>query len=602
MFFKKTAAFVSALLMASALALTASGEPAGSKTVNITIDTSKDRKAISPYIYGVNAELMEKDVTPGSVRAGGNRYSAYNWETNASNAGSDWKNISDGYFQQNVPKDMKDTPGCAALKLNEVCTGKGAYPLMTLQLAGYVAADMDGEVSKAEAAPSVRWDKVELVKDSDFTLTPDLTDGTVYMDEFVNYLTKTLGDSQNGGIRGYSLDNEPSLWGGTHSLAHPGKTACKEIVEKSVTMAKAVKAIDPKADIFGPALFGYGAFTNFAGAPDWNKIRSGHPEYKWFIDYYLDEMKKAEDECGTRLLDVLDVHFYTEAKGACGQRYCQHYNEPDCVYNKLNATRSMWDDSYTEDSWITDTGAEFLPILPALQKSIDTYYPGTKIAVTEYDFQGAYDVAGAVMEADALGIFAQNNVYCANLFSMDARYQLAAIDLYTNYDSKGGRFGDTLVSCRSDDIETSTAYAAVNAESDDVITLVVTNKAFSEKTAANITLPNGYTYAHRYGINDMAAMVFDLNDSEKGAAEVSDGSIRLEMEPRTVSLLVIAKDKAALEKPAETASDSDPSSSAGETETAESSKTNIPVIFGIAGGAALICGGLIFALKRRHKK
>lgn len=45
-----------------------------------------------------------------AVRAGGNRYSAYNWETNASNAGADWKNISDGYFQQNVPEDMKDKP------------------------------------------------------------------------------------------------------------------------------------------------------------------------------------------------------------------------------------------------------------------------------------------------------------------------------------------------------------------------------------------------------------------------------------------------------------------------------------------------------------
>ena len=175
---RNLAAFMAAMSIMLSCTLSVSGTSLG-RTVNITVDTGKDRKAISPYIYGVNAELMENDVSCKAVRAGGNRYSAYNWETNASNAGADWKNISDGYFQQNVPEDMKDKPGCAALKLNEVCTAKGAYPLMTLQLAGYVSADMNGEVSKAERAPSDRWKKVELVKGDEFSLTPDLNDGTV---------------------------------------------------------------------------------------------------------------------------------------------------------------------------------------------------------------------------------------------------------------------------------------------------------------------------------------------------------------------------------------------------------------------------------------
>ena len=128
-------------------------------TVNITIDTGKDRKAISPYIYGINSEQMSKDVSCKSIRAGGNRYTAYNWETNASNAGNDWKNISDGYFQYNVSPEFKDKPGCIALELSKVCKEKGAYPLMTLQLAGYVSADMDGEVTKEQTAPSSRWKK-----------------------------------------------------------------------------------------------------------------------------------------------------------------------------------------------------------------------------------------------------------------------------------------------------------------------------------------------------------------------------------------------------------------------------------------------------------
>ncbi len=589
---KKAAAFSAAVIALLCCAAPVGADPAG-KTVNITVDTSKDRKAISPYIYGTNAELMKKNVSCGSVRAGGNRYTAYNWETNASNAGSDWKNISDGYFQQSVSEELRNTPGCAALDLAEVCSEKNAYSLMTLQLAGYVSADMDGEVTKDQKAPSERWNKVELVKGSEFSLEPDLNDGTVYMDEFVNYLVNTLGDSKSGGIRGYSLDNEPGLWKGTHSLVHPEQTGCEEIIEKSVTMSKAVKAIDPNAEIFGPALFGYGAFTNFAGAHDWTEIQSLNPDYKWFIDYYLDEMKKAEEENGERLLDVLDVHFYTEAKGACGERYCSHFNDPDCVYNKLNATRSLWDDTYVEDSWITDTGAEFLPILPALQKSIDTYYPDTKIAITEYDFGGPYDVCGAIAEADALGIFAQNNVYCANLFTMDADYQLAAINLYTNYDGQGNGFGDTLVSCTSDDIETSTAYAAINGDDTDVITLVVTNKSFSDKTTANISLDGEYSYAHLYGINSMAAEVFDMSDSNS-AVTLNGSNISYEMEPRTVSLLVIAKDKSALDK-----KKNDEVSSAVNNDE-KSSK--LALIGGIAGGAVVLAGGGALLMRKHGKK
>ena len=592
MILKRIAAFSAAVLVMLGGRLTASGEASG-KSVNITIDTSKERKAISPYIYGVNAELMEQDVSCKAVRAGGNRYTAYNWETNASNAGADWKNISDGYFMQSVPAEMKDKPGCAALKLNEVCAQKGAYPLMTLELAGYVAGDMDGEVTKEQKAPSDRWDKVELVKGSEFTLTPDPDDGVVYMDEFVNYLVQTLGDSQNGGIRGYSLDNEPGLWSSTHSLAHPSRTTCEEIVEKSVTMSKTVKAIDPNAEIFGPALFGYGAFTNFAGAPDWNKVKKQNPDYKWFIDYYLDEMKKAEDAAGQRLLDVLDVHFYTEAKGACGERYCMHYNDPDCVYNKLNSTRSFWDEGYVEDSWITDTGAEFLPILPALKESVDTYYPGTKIAITEYDFQGAYDVCGAIMEADTLGIFAQNEIYAANLFTMDAQYQLAAINLYTNYDGQGSGFGDTLVSCESSDIETATAYAAINGDSDDVMTLVVTNKSFDRPTTANISLGGEYKKAHLYGINSMSAQVFDMTDHNPSVT-LSGDSVTLEMQPRTVSLLVLSKDEAGAAP--------DISEALSRDEKPAESKSCLPLVLGISGGAAVLLAGGIVAAKKLKKK
>ena len=87
------AAFFSAVPAANA-------EDAG-YTMNVSVDLSGEKKSVSPYIYGINDAGYLSDVTVNAVRQGGNRYSAYNWENNYSNAGSDWKNSSDNYLVSN---------------------------------------------------------------------------------------------------------------------------------------------------------------------------------------------------------------------------------------------------------------------------------------------------------------------------------------------------------------------------------------------------------------------------------------------------------------------------------------------------------------------
>lgn len=98
------------LALSAVISYTASAEATNNNMVNITVSTLRERKTISPYIYGVSSELMDKNVSATAIRAGGNRFSAYNWETNASNAGSDWKHVSDDYFQQMLPNELDDIP------------------------------------------------------------------------------------------------------------------------------------------------------------------------------------------------------------------------------------------------------------------------------------------------------------------------------------------------------------------------------------------------------------------------------------------------------------------------------------------------------------
>lgn len=375
----------------------------GSYNMNVKVDVGGSTKSISPYIYGVNQYTTQdtiKNVTTHSIRQGGNRMTAYNWETNASNAGSDWQHSSDTNLStSNDPADCVQGLSKSAEKNNI------DYKLTTLQLAGYVAADKNGSVSEAETAPSDRWNKVVLTKGSAFADTPDLTDGVVYMDEYVNYIINKLGDSTSPtGIQGYSLDNEPVLWSHTHSRMHPEPVTIEELRDKSVEMATAVKKLDPNAEIFGPALYGYTAYDHLAdddNSNEWETIKAQNG-YNWYIDCYLDQMKQASDEAGTRLLDVLDIHYYSESARVG-------------VEDRLQSVRTLYEDGFAENSWIGQWCQSNLPILPTIQKSIDKYYPGTKIGITEYNFEGE-DLSGALAQAEALGCFADAEVYYATIW------------------------------------------------------------------------------------------------------------------------------------------------------------------------------------------
>jgi mannan endo-1,4-beta-mannosidase len=243
--------------------------------VNFNIDTSAGRGEISPYIYGSNFSLGEEE-NLASRRSGGNRLTGYNWENNFSNAGSDWHHYNDNYLVAGLLAWQQKIPGIFLTNFQDSCLAAGEYSLVTLQMAGYVSADGNREVFVEQKAPSSRWKEVVYAKPGPFCEPPggpNLTDGYVYMDECVNFLVNRYGNASTpNSVKAYALDNEPALWPSTHPRIHPSKTGCVELINRSVALASAVKNVDPTASIFGPVLYGFGAFYDFQGAPDWSSV------------------------------------------------------------------------------------------------------------------------------------------------------------------------------------------------------------------------------------------------------------------------------------------------------------------------------------------
>ena len=443
--------------------------------VDVAIDAGQDRAPISPYVYGSNQDYAGNVWTV--RRFGGNRTTGYNWETNFSNAGADYLHQSDLYLVTNAGLPASDAaiPARVVTYFHTQSLNMEAQSIITLQMAGYAAADANGPVSVTETAPSARWVTVQPRKPTAFVTTPDLADGVVYMDELVNLLVQRFGGAASPtGVRWYSLDNEPELWPYTHPRIHPDSLRVADLVSRSIALAAAVKDVDPASEILGPAHYGIAAYVSLQDAPDWNAVRGS---YDWFIDYYLDHMRQAGDSAGKRLLDVLDVHWYPEARGDHRITESDATTEKD-VQARLQAPRTLWDSTYHEDSWVAQYLSAFLPILPRLQRSIERYYPNTRLAVTEYNYGAGGSISGGLAQADVLGAFGKYGVFIATLWGIRAAdsYTAAAFRLYRDYDGRLGAFGDTSVRATTSDVANTSIYAAIADQDASVLHVILLNK------------------------------------------------------------------------------------------------------------------------------
>src|SRR5438270_546674 len=118
------------------VAPSATATPGPASTVRFTVDSGQARHPISPYVYGVNqADWNGSRAYVRAARLGGNRWTAYNWENNASNAGTDFRNQNDGFLGGG------DVPGEAVRSGVAQAHAHAASMIVTVPMAGYVAAD-----------------------------------------------------------------------------------------------------------------------------------------------------------------------------------------------------------------------------------------------------------------------------------------------------------------------------------------------------------------------------------------------------------------------------------------------------------------------------
>jgi MYXO-CTERM domain-containing protein len=329
----------------------------------------------------------------------------------------------------------------------------------------------------------------------------------------VEYIVAKFGPAN--GQRIYALDNEPALWSSTHRDIRKGRLGYDELWQRMRDYAVAILEADPTAQIAGPAEWGWPNYfcsdlddiSKGCSAASPDRAEHGGVELNAWL---LDQAKDYEQKTGKRILHYLDLHYYPQ--GGSGPA----------------RTRSLWYKTFKDPSWIDDT----IYLVPRMHDWADQHYPGTKLAVSEFDFHDHTSADGAVVYAEVLGIFGREGLDMATAWSPPGPDEaaFAAYRLYRNFDGNGGHFESVSVKATASGGAGVEAYAAVS-ETRMTVALVNENGG---ATATTVTLGSFSPGA--------SALVYRGNGSaiEKQAeAAVAGGQVTMMLPGKSITMLVI---------------------------------------------------------------
>ncbi len=514
-------------------------------TVTVNVDANANRHPINSNIYGVahatTAQL--NDLNSPLNRNGGNNTTRYNWQLNADNRGNDWYYESIG--------DSSATAGERGDTFFSSTRAANAQAMLTVPMIDWVAKLSANRgklasfsIAKYGAQTGSDWQWFSdagngILTSGQYVTGNDPNDANMpsnssFQQGWVQHLVSRWGTNVNGGLRYYILDNEPSIWHATHRDVHPTGATMDEIKNKILDYAGKIKAIDPSALVVGPEEWGWSGYLfsgydqQYGSTHGWSLLpdRNNHGGAD-YLPWLLDQLRQNNATTGKRLLDIFTVHYYPQ-----GGEFSDDVSS-SMQLRRNRSTRSLWDPSYVDESWINDR----VQLIPRLKNWVNTYYPGTLTGITEYNWGAENHINGATTQADILGIFGREGLDTAARWTTPASSTptYKAMKMYRNYDGSKSTFGDTSIGATLPNPDTIAAFAAQRS-TDGALTIMVISKYLSGNTPAAINLAN---FAH-----NGAAQVWQLTAANAinrlADIGISGNSFGSTLPPQSITLFVVA--------------------------------------------------------------
>ena len=514
-----------------ALALQAPAAP-----IAIAVDTGANRHAISPLIYGVSFADFSQPGAPRYTidRWGGNSVTRYSWQNDVANHASDWffENIASGPDPGTLPD------GSAADQFIDGARAAGADALITVPLIGWTPKDRAprwgfsvGKYGSQQSTDPYQPDAGNGHHGNGSPITgndPADTSAAIgpdFVAQWMAHIAGRVGAAGAGGVRFFALDNEPDLWNSTHRDVHPAPLSYDEIWQRTVDYASAVKTQDPDALVTGPVPWGWCAYfwSALDGCGDGGPDLSGHGGVH-YLEWYLQQAHDYETANGVRLVDYLDIHYYPQAGGVA-------LSDDEGVADvRLRSLKGLYDPNYVDESWIGSCCGAAVDLIPRMKGWIDARYPGTKLAITEYNWGGDTGISSALAQAEALAIFGREGVDLAARWVAPAAGSRVedAFRLYLDYDGLGSAVAGDSVQAASASVDEVGAYAVAGTGTR--LFLLLFNKATGSRDAA-VTLPAALHWRARLWRFDAATAL-----GPAGEVLPAGGALALTLPSRSATL------------------------------------------------------------------
>ncbi|MCQ2191240.1 MAG: T9SS type A sorting domain-containing protein [Paludibacteraceae bacterium] len=461
---------------------------AGNAQVSVIVDADADNMPISPYIYGKNGAVSDKDAPTSeadmirnresglrfSRQNNGNNATKYNWRKKLT-CHPDWYNNIYGCdwdkSAQTLQDELPNVQGMYAFQLIGKAAKTNAYNFndweynhsqwgswCSLDLCGGGSADADGNLI-AKGDPNLYLEDWP-------------ADSTVAI---YSHWRDDLGLDM-AQFKYWNMDNEFEMWPWTHSDLVEENTdeVFETMMQNYFATAKAIRAIDPSVKLTGPV----------AGSEwTWYYPASTQPTYKGkkycWLEYFIMRCAEEEKKTGVNMLDVLDIHFYPGDKSVADVLQTHRVLwDRNFVYPLANGVKTVnggWDESQKKEY-----------IFGRCQDWIDKYFGpnrGITFAISEYDNTESFNpTVTALSYASFLGEGARHGMEYFTPWTWNTG-MWETLHLF-------GRYAKNInVGAVSSNEEMLSAYTSVNANRDSM-TIILINRSEKDAQKVDITLGN----------------------------------------------------------------------------------------------------------------
>jgi hypothetical protein len=460
--------------------------------VTIEIDPTRPGDEVSPLIRGVSGGLTVEQLGEAGIRLvswGGNPSTRYNYLL-----GHAWNTAADAEFR-NV--NYRDGAGDAYLRFEADSASAGAATRLVVPTLGWVAKDDDPSTcsfpdGKGGCLPA---SEVGDCADPKATTDPQTTSVRSTPEMVADWIDRLLAE---GAAPDYiAFDNEPELWGYTHFDVHPECTTFEEVLDHYLSYSRAIRRVAPEVQLLGPVTCCWFDYWD----PD---VKPEDGSDLDFLSWFLQRVAAADEDFGQRTLDLVDVHYYPQSD------VFNDLTDAETNARRLRSTRSLWDPDYVDESWIHQR----ITFIPRMREIIEREYPGTPLAISEWNFGADHSINGALAIADVLGIYGREGVQLAAYFfapAVDSPGYLA-FKMHGNYDGQGTPFEGDVVPTESSHVDVVSAYSVLDKDSGQLRVMLI-NKNPDVDITAELRLdgfvPRAEVRRFTYGATNPDAIVSD---------------------------------------------------------------------------------------------